>query len=462
MIARTTTLALLLAVPLGAQTKAASNPTPRKTGMAQLVGVVLDSVNGGFLIGATIILESARKNAETDSAGRFTLDSIPPGTYQLGVFHPLLDALDISVATKSFHAGADSVSVVILSVPSPATIVQARCAHQNLQSGSSAIVGHVNDPETLAPVAGAEVSLAWTEIEISKSFGVRHTPHLISYTTDRTGAFLFCGLPSGLDARLKARREGAATGEIPVSLGNRPIEMQARNLLLSKQDSTTKSGHAVVSGVVLLEGNPPNAVSRVELEGTNVAVLTNDRGEFTLRDLPPGSRNILARHLGYAPQAVPVDLNPRERARVTLKLPKFVAVMDPIVVMARRNVALDKAGFNQRKKAGFGYFMDPEPISQMHANQVADILRMVPGLRVNYGPHNEPIVSSTRGSPCVRYVVDDVPFTELESGDINNFITGSEVVAVEVYPSGTAPPQYTGAGGACAVIVLWTRFRIGS
>jgi hypothetical protein len=347
-------------------------------------------------------------------------------------------------------------------VPSPATIVHGRCPPQNTESGYSAIVGHVNDPETLAPVAGAEVSLAWTVIEISKSFGVRHTSHLIRDTTDRGGAYLFCGLPSGLDATLKARREGAATGEIPVSLGNRPIEVQARSLLLSKADSTTKSGNAVVSGVVVLEGNPPNAVSRVELEGTDVAVLTNDKGDFTMQDLPTGSRNILARHLGYAPQAVPVDLNPRERSRVTIKLPKFVAVMDPVLVMARRNVALDKVGFNQRKKGGFGYYMDPERISQMHANQVADLLRMVPGLRVNYGPHNEPMVSSTRGSPCVRFVVDDVPFTELEPGDVNNFITGSEVVAVEVYQSGTAPPQYTGVGGACAVIVLWTKFRIGS
>ena len=460
MTARTVILALLLATPLGAQN---SSP-PAKTGTAQIVGAVLDSVNGGLLPGATVLLQGAQRTTETDSAGRFKFDSVPPGDYQIGVFHPLLDALDISIATRPFHAAPDSANVVILSVPSPATIVHGRCGNLASSNGASAIFGHVNDPETLQPVPGAEVSIAWNEIEVSKSFGIRNTPHLLSDTTDNNGAYQLCGLPSSLDATLKARRGAAVTGEISVSLGGRPIEVQGRSLLLSKNDSAIKTGNATVAGVVMLEGNPPDAVSRVEVEGTNIAAVTNAKGEFTLRNLPAGTRNIVARHLGYAVQSASVDLNPREEQHVTIKLPKYVAVMDPVLVTARRNVALDKVGFNTRKKSAFGYFLDPQRVTQMHAFYVSDILRRVPGLRVSYGPHGESVVSSTRDmlSSCVDYWVDDVPFMEINPGEINDFVNGGEIVAVEVYQSGTAPAQYTRNGGSCTTIVLWTRFRIRS
>jgi hypothetical protein len=62
----------------------------------------------------------------------------------------------------------------------------------------------------------------------------------------------------------------------------------------------------------------------------------------------------------------------------------------------------------------------------------------------------------------VQYEVDDVPFTEMQPGDVNTFITGGEIVAVEVYQSGTAPAQYMRTGGGCTTIVLWTKFRIRS
>ncbi|HEX6626942.1 MAG TPA: carboxypeptidase regulatory-like domain-containing protein [Gemmatimonadaceae bacterium] len=456
--------ALAAAEPLVAQARTADS-AHSKTGKAQVIGVVLDSVNGGFLTGATILLDGgAQRNTETDTAGRFSFDTISPGTYQLGVFHPVLDALDISIATKPFHAGPDSTSVVILSVPSPTTIVRGRCGNQKTESGSSAVFGHVTDPETMQPVAGADVSIAWTEIEVSKTFGIRNTPHLVHDTTDKDGAYRFCGLPSSLDATMMARRGAAMTGEIPIALGNRPVEVQARSLLLSKEDSTARKGNASVSGVVVLEGNPAEAVSRVELQGTDIAALTNERGEFTLQNLPSGTRNILARRVGYVAQAVPVDLNPHERQRVTIKLPKFVAMMDPVLVTARRNVALDRVGFNQRKKSAFGYFVDADRISKMHPFYVSDILRTVPGLRVSYSSTGDPIVTSTRdiGGSCVQYWVDDIPFLEITPGEINHFVNGGEVVAAEVYQSGSTPAQYVRAGGSCTTIVLWTRFKIRS
>ena len=462
-------LALVAPRPaLLAQQKTTPPPVPAaKTGTAQIFGRVLDSLNRRNLAGAEVLIEGAKTTLVTDSLGRFMLDSLPPGTYQIGVFHPLLDTLGISIQTHPFHLGADSSTSILLAVPSAATIIRGACKARPRQQGTSAVIGQVTDPETLQPVAGAEVSIAWSDIEVSKEAGVRRMPRLVRDSTDASGAFRICGLPNSLKATLLARRGRSVTAEVPITIGDSETELFARSLLLSAADSGTKVGNATVSGRVVLEGSATNAGSRVELVGTDVAVLTNEKGEFTLRNLPSGSHVLLARHLGFGAETVPVDLSSREPKQVTIKLPKFVAMMDPVLVTARRAVGLDKVGFTQRKKSGFGYYLDPEQIQRMHANYITDILRQVPGLRVSYTPQGE-VISSSRGvssfsnSGCVQYYVDGMPWMSAAPGDVNNFVNGSEVVGVEVYQGTNTPAQYSRAMQDCTTIVLWTKFKIRS
>src|ERR1700737_3566157 len=79
---------IVFAPPLGAQNKTAPTPPAgSKTGKAQIVGVVVDSLNGRYLSGADVVIEGARATLETDSLGKFRMDSWPPGTYRVGVFH---------------------------------------------------------------------------------------------------------------------------------------------------------------------------------------------------------------------------------------------------------------------------------------------------------------------------------------------------------------------------------------
>ncbi|MEP6550395.1 MAG: carboxypeptidase regulatory-like domain-containing protein [Gemmatimonadales bacterium] len=449
--------------PLGAQNRTApTTPAGSKTGKAQIVGVVVDSLNGKYLSGADVVIEGARATLETDSLGNFKIDSLPPGTYQVGVFHALLDTLGMMLSTQPFHIGPDSSSFVLLAVPSAATIIRRWCPDRPGAPGRSAVVGYVKDPETLRPIGHAEVSVAWVDIEVSKEVGIRRTPRSVRDSTDASGAFRICGLPSSLQATLQARRDSAVTAEIPISLGDKPIELFARTLLLSPTDSRSSVGTATVSGVVVLDGSPTNAGSRVELVGTDMVAITNDKGEFTMRNLPSGSKVLLARHLGYGADDVPVDLSSSHEARVIIKLSKFVAVLDPVLVMARKSAALDKIGFNQRMKSGFGYYIGPERLQTIRPNFLTDILRQVPGLHVSSGPDGT-MVSSSRGltAGCVQYYVDDMPYQEMTPGDINLYVTGSEVAAVEVYHPPQIPGQYMRAQ-ACTTIVLWTRFKIRS
>jgi carboxypeptidase family protein/TonB-dependent receptor-like protein len=458
------TLAVLFTgAQLGAQKKAAPTPAAiSKTGTSVIAGVVVDSLNGRFLTGADVMIEGAKATLVTDSAGKFRMDSLPPGTYQVGVFHPLLDTLGLTIATKPFHVGPDSAIFIALAVPSAATIIHRECPVRPRAQGTSAVIGQVHDPETLQPVAGAEVSIAWSQIDVSKEHGVRRTPHVIYDSTNAFGAFRICGLPNSMQATLQAKRGKSVTAEIPIALGEQESELFARTLLLSRFDSGAKAGNASVSGRVVLEGAPTNAGSRVEVVGTDQIALTNDKGEFTISKLPSGSHVLLARHLGFGAQTVAVDLTSREAQRVTIKLPKYVAMIEPVIVNARRSASLDKVGFSQRKNTGMGFYIGPDELKNQHPNRVTDILRSVPGLRIIDSPEGETVSSARNagGGDCTQYYVDDMPWLSAEPGDVNQFVNASEVVAVEVYQGSNVPAQYSRGMGSCTTIVLWTRFKI--
>jgi hypothetical protein len=460
--------AITLVAPCGQlaaqQQTSTSTAAPEKTGKAEISGVVVDSLRGRLLEGAEVMIEGVKASVMTDSAGRFRIRDLPPGTYQVGVFHPMLDTLGTSLATKPFRLGPDSTTFLILAVPSAATIVREACRQSSSDQGRSAVIGHVYEPETRQPIAGAEVSIAWIQIEVSKEVGIRRTPHVVRDTTGAAGEFQLCGLPSPLDATLQARKGTAATSEIPISLRGGAPELLARTLLLSPTGSEATVGNASVSGRVVLAGSPTNAGSRVELIGTDKVALTNEAGEFTMANLPSGSRVLLARHLGYAAETIPVDLSPLEPQKVTITLPKYVAIMDPVLVTARRNASLDRVGYSQRKRSGSGYFLGPEQVQRINAYRLTDILRRVPGLHVTSNGIDDVVTSSrggfsSGGRDCVQYYVDDMPWLSVSPGDINGFVSGHEVVAVEVYQGPTAPAQYTRMG-SCATIVLWTRFKI--
>ena len=457
---------LLVGGPLRAQQQTPNAPAATgKTGRAEIAGIVLDSLNGRYLAGADVIVEGAKATLVTDSLGKFRIDGLPPGTYQVGVFHPLLDTLGISIATKPFYLGADSSSFIMLAVPSAATIIRGVCQVRPRSQGTSAVIGHINDPETLQPVPGAEVSIAWSQIEVSKEIGVRRSPRVVRDSTDASGGFRICGLPNSIHATLQAKRGNSVTAEIPITLGDEESELFARTLLLSRADSGAKVGDAAVSGRVVLEGSATNAGSRVEVVGTDQVALTNEKGEFTMTKLPSGSHVLLARHLGFGAQTVAVDLTSRVAQRVTIKLPKFVATMEPVVVNARRAASLDRTGFSDRKRMGTGFYLGPDQLENIHPTYLTDIFRRVPGLRVSSTADGDVVsssrgVSSLMGGDCVQYFVDDMPWQSETPGDINSFVNGNEVVAVEVYQGSNTPAQYMRAMTNCTTILLWTRFKM--
>ena len=152
-----------------------------------------------------------------------------------------------------------------------------------------------------------------------------------------------------------------------------PVELLARTVLLSPLDAGAKSGNAAVSGTVLLEAGRTNAGTRVELVGTRAVAATNEKGEFTMRNLPFGEQGF---GNSSACWLCCEDFGGRSlvarRKRVAVKLPKFLETMDPVLVMARREAALDKVGFLSGREP-MGYHIGPERSSRCTLLFVTDL-----------------------------------------------------------------------------------------
>ena len=221
----------------------------------------------------------------------------------------------------------------------------------------------------------------------------------------------------------------------------------------------------MVSGRVTFAGGQPAAASRVEIVGSSAAGITNERGEFSLTGAPSGTQMLLVRHLGWTPGQVPVDLSASTPQRVTVELQKYVPVMDPVVVTARAEKALESVGFTRRQRGAMGRFITAEEIARRNPIHLSDVLRTVPGLTVQMNGTQPEIVSSRGNSPtntgCVNYVVDNMHFQSIDGGDPNEFLNPREVAGIEVYQGSMVPAEFTGTGGStCTTIVIWTKARI--
>ncbi|HEX8433326.1 MAG TPA: carboxypeptidase-like regulatory domain-containing protein, partial [Longimicrobium sp.] len=123
-------LALFSAAPAAAQQPAG----------ATVSGVVMDSLAGAPLSGATVqLVSSARTTAArttlSDATGRFTFAEVPDGRYVIGFLHPTLDALGVEPIARAVTVAGEREVSVDLAIPGPARIRAALCGQASSESG---------------------------------------------------------------------------------------------------------------------------------------------------------------------------------------------------------------------------------------------------------------------------------------------------------------------------------------
>ena len=425
---------------------------------ARIVGVVADSVSGAPLPGAEVLATGVGTPVKTDSLGRFTIDSLAPGTYQVAVYHPLLESLDITLATKPFTIGRDSAGVVNLAVPSIPTLVRRYCADAQTSQTPSVIAGRVMDPDSQQPVENARVSVQWDELFVSKTTGVVRTPREVHATSNANGFFKLCGLPNDLGGTLQVTRATMMSPEIPVTMNGALLDFH--NVYIPEHPAAR--GDGIVTGRVLSPSGKPVSGARVEIPMSGVSTVTKDDGTFRFVGLPSGTQMIIARSLSYSTVAQPIDVSPREPVDVTLTLGEKTALLDTVVVTARRQIALEKNGFTARKRAGGGHFFTSDDFEHRKPNYVTDMLKNLPNVMVRNVTGGTVVVgrrASPFATPCTRVWVDGFAWNSNMPGDLDMFVNPDDVTGMEVYQGDEVPSRFRTLSGNCLTIVVWTEFR---
>ncbi len=271
----------------------------------------------------------------------------------------------------------------------------------------------------------------------SFAFGMRHNPHLalnvirVNYVPADT-LNLCCPQPRGDRAQLS--------------------EVTSVILRLTS---------GVVRGRILDAANAPIAGARVSSEDDGAVTLSGADGSFGLGGLRPGTCGVVVRRLGFEPVMMPVEVGSGAGRLLEVKLTKFIPVLETVRVSALREHGLQRVGFASRKTSGTGRYLSPDEIARRNSPRLTDLLRVMPSFRSGTTSSGQPYVTG-RFRDCVRYYVDGHLWADA-GGTPDDFVSGGELGALEVFGAQLYPPEFTAFGRdgkPCASVVIWTKWKL--
>ena len=234
-------------------------------------------------------------------------------------------------------------------------------------------------------------------------------------------------------------------------------------LALSAQPLTAQ----LLGGRVLdKESNEPVKDAVVELlspEGRSVQRSRSDRDGFFVFELrQPGTFRLRTSRIGYqATTSSEVAVEERQTVQVELKLSTTEVTLDPLTVTARsappRSRSLDREGFYDRARSGFGLFLDSSKLDARDAINTSEFFRGLAGVTLAPVGGNKYQISMTRsGRNCPPQVIlDGAP---VGAGDLDSFVQPRDVDGIEIYRGATeVPGRWMAQRSACGLIVIWTK-----
>jgi len=215
---------------------------------------------------------------------------------------------------------------------------------------------------------------------------------------------------------------------------------------------------AGISGqVVNQQSRIPVSGARVNLIGTRLYSATDSAGRFNQASLGAGTYILEVRAIGYGVTSWVLRLADGELVDYVFELEPIGVDLEPIVVEGRPGYFQRRMQeFEERRRSGRGIFITHDQIEASHAATMADLLRGVPGVRLNCrsGVCTAQMTRTARGICVADWVIDGVPASMSSTPHLP--VVG--IVAVEIYRSPSeAPAEFLKADSQCGVIAIWTK-----
>lgn len=240
---------------------------------------------------------------------------------------------------------------------------------------------------------------------------------------------------------------------------------------------------AVLYGSVLTDPNDRPVSGAEVIVSPTLSARTDSVGEFTIKGVPAGAYQVVVRHVGNAPLSALLAFAPGDSLGRDFVLAVDATQLDTVHIVAPAGtdfIRLGKmAGFEERKKNGFGTFFDAATIESQHERRLSEIIQSRAQVRVMQlgsgaaiatrrgvslnGPSGDGTDRRRGAKPaCYSAVWIDglrvyYPATDKSLFDINS-LTPDMIQGIEYYPSSaTTPTQYAGLGANCGTLLIWTK-----
>ncbi len=409
-----------------------------------LQGVLFDSLRTMAPVpSAEVVLLGTSLRARTDTAGRFTFTAAPEGAHAVAFWAPWLDSLGLPPIRAPLTGGR-----VMLATPSRATFQRAHCGAV-LDANQGILLGDVRGTDGM-PQTSVLVLAEWEEIAIGRGTVAKQAMATVD-TTDATGSYALCGVPTGITIVVQAASAERATGSlrVPVALPEQRFD------LVVGIESTTM---LVTGRVVELAGDSLIGVAGAALTlvgDSSRAARSDSTGGFEM-NVPSRSSYLDVRAVGFRPTDVELtmvgdrlDLKPIQLERVPPQLETVIVTSDPY--------AHEREGFEYRRSRGLGFFISDSALRRIPQVTAMTVMSMVPRTMARGG--RLPVLMLRRGSGFCspRFFHDGY-----DVGTLTGPFTPDQVdllkraKRIEIYTANMAPPQYNDFDG-CGVVVVWTR-----
>ncbi len=440
---------------------------------ARVSGSVFDSLAWEPLGGAVVQFVSADdpnriRSGEADSLGRYEIDSVPVGTYLVGLTHGRLDQLGLGWHVKPVNVSHGGDVVLPLGLPAAESYRLERCVDQGSEATVGVFVGVVRSARHEALGGPARVRTQFTETTVDAGGIDRRRPLRVT-TASAEGQFAVCGLPPGTVITTRAYAGTDSSGVVDLRVPSNGVLV--RDIYVGSAErvtaevggsvSTLLRGAGMIQGIVRDTAGRPLPGARLSMPGNGAEGATTGSGQFRLDSLPSGTWMLEARAVGFEPYRVAVDVVGDAVSMPDIAMAAITPTVDTVRVQADK-FTRQMAGFEQRRKLGFGHFYDDYALEQRNARTVADFLRTTPGLTVSptETTRDRVLMRGVTGSgQCVPSLFLDGVNTQISDGIIDNVVNQSDVRAIEVYNGASSTPLEFRSNNGCGSIVIWTGGR---
>ena len=211
-----------------------------------------------------------------------------------------------------------------------------------------------------------------------------------------------------------------------------------------------------IEGVVRDAGKAPVPSAELSLrragQGRLVSRTDND-GKFSFSDLAPGPLSLTVRRLGYRVKSVDLDVTPATATNpIEIQLEEIASDIDAVLVEAGQDRL--REFYEHKATNNFGKFFERKDIEKLARQYSSEVLRVVPGARLEASERNGNRVLLRGCKPIVW--IDGM---RANGAEVDDLARPSDLEGMEVYPSWAGlPAQYQDRDNRmCGVIVLWTR-----